>query len=108
MEKELGLGWAAENRLGGTDHRTPRRGEARSVVILRLYLWSPGDPTDSMHLSPAPPLTVLRGSFQCRALGPRGERREGEAAAAGEPDGLVGSDRLGWKTFSFYFSSPER
>lgn len=41
-----------------------------------------------------------------RALGPRRERREGQAAAAREPGGLVGFDRLGWKTFSFLITSP--
>lgn len=41
------------------------------------------------------------GTAQRRALGPRRERREGQAATAREPGGLVEFDRLGWKTFSF-------
>ena len=61
----------------------------------------------------SPPLRLSKPSgvpraLQRRALGPRGERREWEAAAAAEPGGPGRSIRLGLENFFFLITSPSR
>lgn len=96
-------------RFGGTASAHHRTGESWSAVTLRLYLSSPGDPTDSVQEVPLR-LSQYFGvprTQERRALGPRGAQREEEAAAAKEPGGPVRSVRFGWKTL-FLITPPSR
>lgn len=82
---------------------SPERGDfsSFSLIYRRPHRFRAEEP---LRLSQY--FVVLRAQER-RALGPRGERRAEEKAAAREPGGPVRSVRLGWKTF-FLITSPRR
>lgn len=116
MEKGPGPGVGGRKQVWDVlAQRTQRHGEAEGSVLeggdfcVSDLLTTPPIP----RLSTSAPLRLSQPSGvpraqQRRALGPRGERREWEVAAAAEPGGPGRSIRLGLENFFFLITSPSR